>query len=462
MEFRGYLDILRRRWWVLILLPVLAAGTAYLATKQLTPIYRATAVILVNQTQEPGVVQYNDILTSERLTNTYAEMVERRVLLNQVISELDLPLDEEGLDDKVNVSVVRNTQLLNVAVEDANPDQAALIANTLAQAFIDDNSSQFGRPGTVSVTDEAVVPRSPAKPNVALNTVLGAILGLMLAGLVVTLQEYLDDTVKTPEDVEQITGVVALGVVSRFKERDPRLAAGSGPTAEAYRRVRTNVGFARLSQEAKAILVTSANPGEGKSTTAANLAQVMAQAGDRVLLVDTDFRRPSQHLIFDLPNSAGLTALLLNDNLRVAQVALSGGLPNLKILPSGTLPPNPSELLASDRMKTLVETLRNSADYVIFDSPPVSAVTDASILASLTDGTIVVLEMGKTRPDALRQTRSALLQANARLLGVVINKAESQRGGYYYTEQYAAAPKRSSTSSDQQSGQTPVAPKETG
>ncbi len=436
MELRGYLEILRRRWWVILLLPLVAGISAYVVTKQMTPIYRATAVILVNQTQDPGTVQYNDVLTSERLTNTYAQLVKRRVVLDKVVQKLSLPMTAGQLDGKVTVTPVTNTQLLHISVDDPSPSQAALIANTLAQAFIDDNSSELGRPGTVSVTDQATVPGAPAKPNVKLNTVLGLMLGLMLAGGVVLVQEYLDDTVKTPEDVEEVAGVPALGVVSRFRDANPRVTSTSGTTAEAYRQIRTNVHFARLAQEVKTIVVTSGNPGEGKSTTAANLAMVMADAGERVLLVDTDLRRPSLHTLFGQPNSFGLTGLLLGEDLSLSHGAVSTGVKNLRLIPSGPLPPNPSELLTSKKMMSLVETMRESADYVIFDSPPILAVTDASILASMCDGSIVVLEMGQTRPDTLRRVKAALDQANARPLGVVINKAKTGRRGYYYYGRY--------------------------
>ena len=381
MELRAYLDIARRRWWILLLLPLIAGVTAFLVSKQMTPIYSATATILVNQTSEPGVVQYNDVLTSERLTNTYAQLVERRVVLQAVIDKLGLNMSPDALDAKIGVSAVRDTQLLRISVEDPSPEQSAKLANTVAEAFIQDNDSQLSRPGTVSITDEAPVPGAPAKPNVKLNTVLGLVLGVMLAGGVVLVLEYLDDTVKSSEDVEQVAGLPTLGIVARFVAGDIRQSANTGPTAEAYRQVRTNVHFARLAQEVRTILVTSANPAEGKSTTAANLAMVMAQAGEKVILVDTDMRRPSLHTLFGQPNSFGLTGLLLGEELVLSQGLINPGVRNLRLLPSGPLPPNPSELLSAKRMENLIKALREAADYVIFDSPPILAVTDAAILA---------------------------------------------------------------------------------
>ena len=258
----------------------------------------------------------------------------------------------------------------------------------------------------------------------------------MLAGGVVLVLEYLDDTVKSSEDVEQVAGLPTLGIVARFVAGDIRQSANTGPTAEAYRQVRTNVHFARLAQEVRTILVTSANPAEGKSTTAANLAMVMAQAGEKVILVDTDMRRPSLHTLFGQPNSFGLTGLLLGEELVLSQGLINPGVRNLRLLPSGPLPPNPSELLSAKRMDNLIKALREAADYVIFDSPPILAVTDASILASVTDATIVVMEMGKDRPDVLQSVKTALEQAQARVLGVVINKAKRSQRDYYYYRRY--------------------------
>lgn len=436
MEIRGYLDFFRRRFWLLALGPLLAALAAYAVSRSLTPIYDATATIFVNQTQVPGVVQYNDVLASERLTNTYAELVERRALLDEAAKRLSITLDEESLRKKVNVSTVRDTQLLRIRVADADPMLASQFANALAQVFIDDNASQLGRPGTLSVAEQAAVPPRPARPRVALNVALAAFVGVVVAAGLALALEYLDDTVKTAEDVERTAALPTLGVVSRFRQRAPAAAllqviAGS-PSGEAYRQLRTNVHFAKLSGELKTLLVTSPSPREGKSTTAANLAVALAQAGERVIVVDTDLRRPAQHAIFEVPNSFGLTGLLLSGRAEAGPALMATKVGNLKVLPSGPLPPNPSELLTSALMQRLVASLRAGADYIVFDSPPVLAVTDASVLAAQTDATIVIAEAGRTRSEALRRAVQTARQANVRTLGVVLNKARPAGHGYYY------------------------------
>jgi non-specific protein-tyrosine kinase len=210
-------------------------------------------------------------------------------------------------------------------------------------------------------------------------------------------------------------------------------------SAEAYRQLRTNVHFTTLGSELKTIVVTSSNPAEGKSTTAANLATVLAQAGDRVILVDTDLRRSSLRGIFNTKTSIGLTGLLLSNSHDPSQALVETHWENLLLLPAGVMPPNPSELLTSARMLSVIQSLRQMADYVIFDTPPILAVTDAIVLAARTDGTILVTEAGGTRTEALRQAARTLKQANARVLGVVLNKGKtSLQSDYYYREEGSA------------------------
>ncbi|MPZ47974.1 MAG: polysaccharide biosynthesis tyrosine autokinase [Dehalococcoidia bacterium] len=437
MDLRTYAQIVRRRWWLLLLGPLLAAGIAFAISKQMTPIYTTSSTLLVNQTQNPGVVQYNDILTSERLTNTYAQLIERQPVLAEVTRLLSLPMTEDGLADKISVATVRNTQLLRITVEDPDPQLASMIANSTAQAFIDDNSRSLGRPGTVTIAEEARVPKSPSKPDTRLNTMLAGMLGLMVVGGIALLLEYLDDTIKASEETEPAIGLPTLGTVQRMKRVKGTAVALLEPGwSDAYLQLRTNIHFAGVGTRLKSILVTSCSPGEGKSTTASGLAAVLAQAGERVILVDTDLRRPTLHTVFGLPNSFGLTGLLLSDAYDPAPALVESGLKNLQVLPSGPLPANPADLLMSDNMARIITNLQQRADYVIFDSPPVLAVTDASILASRTDGTILVAEAGSTRTHSVVHAIQDLSKSQARLVGLVVNKARTHRAGYYGNYHY--------------------------
>ena len=216
------------------------------------------------------------------------------------------------------------------------------------------------------------------------------------------------------------------------RQRLISVANPRSPVAEAYRQLRTNIQFSSLDRPLKTLLITSTNPEEGKSTTLANLAVSLAQAGHSVVLVDCDLRRPSLHELFGLRNGEGLTTCLLNpkaDHLPLQE----SGVELLRLLTSGALPPNPSELLGSQRMGEVIQLLREQADYVLFDAPPIIAVTDAAVLATRVDGVLLVIRAGKTRREMAQKAKALLEKVNAHILGVVLNnvKFDSSLHQYY-------------------------------
>jgi non-specific protein-tyrosine kinase len=207
--------------------------------------------------------------------------------------------------------------------------------------------------------------------------------------------------------------------------RDPR-----SPAAEAYRTLRTNIQFSSLDKPLHTLLATSTAPDEGKSTTLANLAITMAQAEQRVILVDCDLRRPSLHALFDLPNDAGLTSMILSPE--EAEPLQESGVPGLRLLTSGPLPPRPADILGSKRMEAVIARLRDEADIVLFDTPPVVAVTDAAVLATRMDGVLLVFQAGTTSRERARQARQILEKVKANIVGVVLNNAEVEKEYGYY------------------------------
>ncbi|MCG8352119.1 MAG: CpsD/CapB family tyrosine-protein kinase [Chloroflexales bacterium] len=209
--------------------------------------------------------------------------------------------------------------------------------------------------------------------------------------------------------------------------RDPR-----SPAAEAYRTLRTNIQFSSLDKPINTLLVTSTSPDEGKSTTLANLAVTIAQAEQRVILVDCDLRRPSLHTLFGVPNEQGLTSVILNQGDGELPLHATS-VPGLNLLTSGPLPPRPADLLGSRRMEVLIERLRSEADMVLFDTPPVIAVTDAAVLATRLDGVLLVLQAGKTRRDRAREARRQLEKVKANIIGVVLNNARMEASYGYYS-----------------------------
>ena len=203
------------------------------------------------------------------------------------------------------------------------------------------------------------------------------------------------------------------------------------PVAEAYRQLRTNIQFSTLDKPLRTLLVTSTSPEEGKSTTLANLAITIAQTGSTVILADCDLRRPTIHQLFGVKNGTGLTSVLIDSSVKEFPFQDSG-IPNLRLLPSGPLPPNPSELLGSRRMTELIDQLKEEADFVLFDSPPIVAVTDAAVLATKMDGVLLVIKAGTTKRELAKKAKDLLERVNANLLGVVLNNVRYETGLHHY------------------------------
>jgi polysaccharide biosynthesis transport protein len=289
---------------------------------------------------------------------------------------------------------------------------------------------------TVTQIEPATLPQSPISPRPMNNAASTGAVGLLLAAGVVFLVEYLDDTIKTPEQVEQILGLTVLGYIADVpvaKNPDHGLYVSSqprSPVAEAFRSLRTNLEYTGIDHPLRTLLVTSAGPGEGKSTVAANLAAIVAQSGKHVVLMDTDLRRPSVHRFFDIANREGLTDVF-RDHLGLDAVNHPWDWDsNISIITSGSLPPNPTELLGSDRMTQILDSLKKQKDFIILDAPP-SIVADPQVLASKVDGVVIVAWPGHTQLSGLRVTMEQLNRVGANVVGIIFNRIPHNREGYY-------------------------------
>ena len=290
-------------------------------------------------------------------------------------------------------------------------------------------------PNVVQI-ESALTPTSPVRPRPLQNTVLGGIVGLMIAAGGVFLKEYLDDTLKTTEDVEQATGLPVIGYIADMETENGEESGlyvakkPRSPVSEAFRSLRTNLEFASVDKELRTIIVTSPGPSEGKTTVAANLAAIISQGGKRVVLLDTDLRRPRVHRAVGVSNRVGLTNVFrgsLSLDEVIQPVENSKG---LSVITSGSLPPNPGELLGSAKMLQILEELRSQTDMLIIDSPP-SLVADAQVLAAKVDGVLLVIWPGHTHIDSAKATIEQLKRAEANVVGVVINRIPRDRSGYY-------------------------------
>lgn len=272
---------------------------------------------------------------------------------------------------------------------------------------------------------------------VAMSVLMAAAIGLILSAGAAFLLEYLDDSVKSAEDVARLLGLATIGQIaaisgSNYSDKLITLLQPRSPIAEAYRILRTNLQFSGVDRILQTVMITSSSPEEGKSLTTANLAVVMAQAGATTLLLDADLRRPTQHEIFDLDNNVGLSLLLSKNPMPVNAVIQNSSVENLKVITAGPIPPNPSELLGSKRMAALLDTLKEQADFIVIDSPPILAVSDSSVLAPHVDTTLLVVNAGRTRRGAAQHSKEALNTIGANIAGVVLNRIAQRSGSYAY------------------------------
>lgn len=377
-------------------------------------------------------MQMNRTRQQQRFADTYEE-----VLSELTNAENDLEKTEIVIDQLADTPENRNERdrLERLAT------RYQTTYNNLSKSLEDLRLAEAQTSDNIVLTTPAQPATSPIRPRVFNNTVLALVLGALLGLAIAFLIEYLDDTVKTPDQIRDFTGLPTLGTVVLLAGDTPneRLVARLAPKslgAEAYRVLRTNLQFSSLDKTLTTLACTSAQPGEGKSTTIANLAVVMAQADKRVILVDADLRRPSIHRLLKLPNNVGLSTALL-DKVRSPEVYLQDtDVPNLRVMTTGPIPPNPAEMLNSARMHEMIEFLKAQADIVLFDTPPVLAVADTSILASQVDGTLLVLWTGRTRADLLVQASERLQSVGGMQLGVVLNKLAQRKSGYYYNTYY--------------------------
>lgn len=454
-ELREYLAVLSKRRRLIVWGTLIAVLGAVVATAYVTPVYEATTTLLLSQRQiviqdNPSAVEtYQAVLLSERLAKTYSKMIEGRTLAQKVGRKLDLEGSIDGVWQGVRAEPVPDTQLVKVTVDYDDPLVAWRVANTIGAVI----SREVGRLETsgvageplirVSVVERARRPATPIRPKPVLNVTLAFLIGMAFSAGYAFVLEYLDVTIKHAEDVQQAVDLPVLGQIPALelaKSEADEVVVCSKPkssTAEAYRALRTGVQYLNFDQRLKVLALTSPGPREGKTTLTANLAAALAQSGARVVALSADLRRPKLHRLFRLDDETGLSNCLAG----VAgqdQILKKTSVRGLSVIPSGPVPPNPAELLGSQRMRDLIGTLRDQADYIIVDCPPALAVTDAAVLAPLVDGFLLVASAGETTKGAAKQVKDTLAGLGARLAGVVVNRIDTvhryqyQYGYYYY------------------------------
>ncbi|MGI9602025.1 MAG: polysaccharide biosynthesis tyrosine autokinase [Acidimicrobiales bacterium] len=484
LSLRDYLSVLRRRWWLIALVALIVAGAALAYSLAATPLYRATATVLLDSQQSTGGLldeQARASVNDSRTVQTEVAFIESRAVESEVTDRL-------GFEATITAEAASDANVIDFNATNEDAATAATIANTYAAAYIDlrrqsavdeleasasviqtriaEIDDELSRLSTSSperspleatrdlyvqslerlrvsadlfaavqprVISEAEVPEAPFTPQTLRNVILGLVVGGILGVGLALLRETLDTSVRTKASLERITdGLPTLALVPAAKSNTASADLVSWDDAlpqhsEAYRRVRTSLQFLAVNTELKVVQVTSPRPGDGKSTTAANLAIAYAQTGKRVLIIDLDLRKPRIHEVFSLRAFPGVSDMLVND--LDLEDAYRRPVPDLSlhVIPAGHRAPNPAELLGSEAATKLIDSLRDVVDVVIVDSPPVLAVTDPLVIADKVDATILVCDAKSSDSRDISRSLEMLRQVNAPLVGTILNRTTRSR-----------------------------------
>jgi receptor protein-tyrosine kinase len=445
LNVQDFLKLLRARWITVAVTAAVVLTGAIAVTLLTTPLYQASTRLFVSTTAGASLAEtYQGNRFSQERVGSYAELLMGQTLAQRTIDKLGLELDANALQANVKASAKPDTVLIDVNVLDSSPVRARDIANTLSDEFVtmvrELEAPEDGSPpdSRVVIEQRASIPPSPVVPNIPRNIAVGLLLGVVLGIGLAVLRDVLDNTVKTRENLENITRTGIVGSIPLDRERRKQAAIAfendNSAIAEAFRKLRTNLQFLAVDNPPRVIVCTSSMPSEGKSTTAINIALALAENDHNVVLVDGDMRRPTLHKYLDLVGSVGFSTVL-SGRANLDEALQKTQFPGLTVLTSGAIPPNPSELLGSLTAKKLLAELRANFDYVIVDSTPLLAVTDAAILAAGSDGALIMARFGQTKHEQVSHAVESLQGVGARLLGAVFTMMPT-RGSSSYTYHY--------------------------
>lgn len=457
LDLADYLGIFRTYWKAIVSLTLLATLAAMGWTVLQPKIYSSdsSGIVTTPGSDNVSLSLAGDSLAKAKVKN-YESVAKSRLVADRVITALGLDTSADALLGSISVKVPLDTAEIRVTAESSDPATAQRVADAWVNGLaaqveaIETAAPAEAAAGTVAAPTavrvlplgKAVLPTSPTSPNTKLNLALGALMGLALGVAYAVVRRHLDRRIRRASDVERLFGVPVIGTLPvdhRLDGKSTVLDSGissqvhdaGGAMAEALRELRTNLSFLDVDQPPRIIVVTSSVQSEGKSTVTANLAVTMAAAGENVVVVDGDLRRPTLVDVFNLVPGAGVTDVLTG-NVQLADVLQPwGALPNLAVLGSGRIPPNPSELLGSNAMKNMLEALAEDA-VVLIDAPPLLPVTDAAVLSRVADGAVVVIRAGRTTQDQVGQSLGNLDKVRGRVLGSVLNYVPT-RGADAYT-----------------------------
>ncbi|MHC6593433.1 tyrosine-protein kinase domain-containing protein [Arthrobacter sp. C152] len=472
LDLADYLNILPVYWKAIAAFTLLATLAAAGWTVLQPKIYSSdsSGIVVTPGSDNVSLALAGDSLAKAKVKN-YESVAKSRLVADRVIASLDLKTGADALLGSISVKVPLDTAEIRVTATSTDPATAQRVADAWVNGLAAQveaiettpSTDAAGQAATASTPSavrvqplgKAVLPTSPTSPNIKLNLALGALVGLALGVAYALVRRHLDRRLRKAAEIERLFGIPVIGTLPvdhRLDGKSTVLDAGTaaqvhdagGAMAEALRELRTNLSFLDVDEPPRIIVVTSSMQAEGKSTVTANLAVTMAAAGENVVVVDGDLRRPTLVDVFNLVPGVGVTDVLTG-SARLADVLQPwGALPNLSVLGSGRIPPNPSELLGSRAMKNMLDALAKDA-VVLIDAPPLLPVTDAAVLSRAADGAIVVIRTGKTTQEQLDQSLGNLDKVRGRVLGAVLNYVPTKgTDAYSYYGTYTSAASQTS------------------
>ncbi len=459
--------ILKKHLLFVILVGVICAAAAFVLSEfVMTKKYESKALLYVENSQQTSEsVNINDINAAQKLVNTCQIIFKSGTVMDNLIANLDLPYTKEELDKMITATSVNSTEVMQLVVESTDPQEAERIVNELVRL----SNIEFLRvikSGSLEVIDYGEIDIRPSFPNVTLITAAGLLLGLVAAYIIVFVNDMLDVVVKHDDNLAKLYGIPVFAEITDFMsaneskygysrygygygygdsrpkqksetpavgtERADRLLSENTPFAitEAYNTARTNIMFAASTSNKKIVAVTSSNPSEGKSTTCANIAISFANAGFKTLLVECDLRKPVMAKSFGVKPKKGLSSIL-GGFCTVREAICPEVMSNLDIITTGDIPPNPSELLASDSMKIFLKASSDDYDYVFLDTPPVNVVTDSQLMNTEIAGLVFVIREGSTIHPDIQSAIEKIQLANGKALGFVKTFCKPEKSGRY-------------------------------
>lgn len=443
-EFLGFIK--DKILYVIIAVVLCVAGFAIYDTCIKTPKYSTYSTIALVRSNNDAAMTQNDINVNKGMVTTYSVIVKGKNVLNNTLSALNLDYDLNTLSSEISVSSPDELQLIKITVTDANAEKAYLIAKTVSDEFIKEVDKTYEM-NNIRIVEEPEVNEVVANNTLKRDIILGFAIGLFLSVGILFVIFYFDDSIKYHDEIEEELGLPILAKVFRSRiDKINKKKKGKGATelilakypksvvSESIKTFRTNLEFTSIDKTIRTMLITSSVPGEGKSFISTNLGISFAQSSKRVLIIDADMRKGRLHKIFRVNNTKGYSNLLLDKPENYIDYVKKTSVDGVSVITRGTIPPNPSELLASTKNKELIKELKKHYDKIIFDGVPCSGLPDSIILSALVDSVVIVASNKMTPKSEFMNTKNTLVKANAPISGFIVNKIDSTEGSYgkYY------------------------------